>query len=411
MKKLISSLLFAFLATSLSAQLTWHPISVPTQANLHCISFGTNQVGYIGGSDSTLLKTMDGGKTWTRMAIVLTDNIGWHNITDINFVDAATGYMLDNNSIFRTTDGGASWVSEQPNQTNMCFKTGLFFLNDGNGFVGGSMCFQGATIGNKVNGIWDTVEVIGGWDASQQIHAFDFRNPQLGLAVGQQSTIFRTTDGGLSWDSVYASIDTLNLTDVAFLNDTLVYASYSNVGLEGAIVSYDGGLTWQRDFGLATFAYPGFDAALNVAGRPYLAGRVSWGNGGIIFNLTPTWWNYSLVPQRIHGLDMHSDSTVFAVGDSGYVAVNRLPSSIGFADYDHINIEVFPNPASDLITISLPESFIGETVLVYDMRGACVFKEEIKHGKQKVNIAPLATGAYILCFGDSQLQPIKLLVE
>lgn len=411
MKKLLLNLLFASLATSISAQMTWHPISVPTQAQLNCISFGTNQVGYIGGNDSLLLKTTDGGKTWTQMAINVNENITWHNIKDIQFVDANTGYMLDNNSIFKTTDGGVTWLGEQPNQTNMCFKSSLFFLNAQNGFVGGSMCFQGATIGNKVNGVWDTVEVVGGWDASQQIRAFDFRNPQLGLAVGWYSTIFRTTDGGATWDSIFANPDTLTLTDVAFINDTVVYASYSDVGLEGALVSYDAGLTWQRDFGLATFAYPGFDAALNVAGRPFLGGRVSWGNGGIIFNLTPSWWNYSLVPQRIHDLAVHSDSIVFAVGDSGYVAVNRLPSSFGLAQNQLINVDVFPNPASGLVTVSLPQNLIGDKLFVYDMRGACVLQTEITRPAQKVNIDDLASGAYILRFGSSHLQPIKLIVE
>ena len=411
MKKLLLSLLFALLATRLSAQITWYPISVPTQAQLNCISFGTNQVGYIGGNDSLLLKTIDGGKTWTQMAINVNENIGWHTITDIQFVDANTGYMLDNNSIFKTTDGGITWLGEQPNQTNMCFKTSLHFLDAQNGFVGGSMCFQGATIGNKVNGIWDTVEVIGGWDADEQIRGFDFRTSQLGLAVGPKSTIYRTIDGGATWDSVYSSLDTIQLSDVAFINDTMVYATYAKTGLEGAIVSYNAGLTWQRDLGLATFAYPGFDAALKVAGRPYLGGRVSWGNGGIIFNLTPSWWNYSLVPQRIHDLDMHSDSTVFAVGDSGYVAVNTLPSSFGLGSNAIPAVRLYPNPAKRHVIVSIPTTFFGETLSIYDMYGSLVLQTQIIEPQQPIHIDRLSAGTYIIRFGDEQLEPVKLVIE
>lgn len=411
MKKLLLNLVFAFLATRLSAQLTWYPISVPTQAQLNCISFGTNQVGYIGGNDSTLLKTTDGGRTWTRMAINVNLPIISDNITDIQFVDANTGFMLDNNSLFSTTDGGVTWISEQPNQTNMCFKTGLYFLNPHNGFVGGSMCFQGATIAHKVNGIWDTVEVLGGWDASQQIRAFNFRNPQLGLAVGSYSTIFRTTDGGSTWDSIYASPDTLILTDVAFINDTLVYASYSDVGLEGAIVSFDGGLTWQRDFGLATFAYPGFDAALNAAGRVYLGGRVSWGNGGIIFNKTPAWWNYSLVPQRIHGLASQSDSTVFAVGDSGYVAVNTLPANIGVADPNLVKVNIFPNPAMGHAIISAPAKYLGTTFQLNDALGRMIRSGTLSTEETELQLQNMAAGVYFITFDNEQLQPVKLITK
>jgi photosystem II stability/assembly factor-like uncharacterized protein len=413
MKKFISNLLFTLLATSLSAQITWHPISAPTQTQLNCISFGTNQVGFIGGNDSVFMKSIDGGKTWNRLALSIAFTTNMRNVIALQFLDAQNGYILVGpyGGLYSTSDGGVTWISEQPNQTNMCFKSSLYFRNAQNGFVGGSMCFQGATIANLTNGIWDTVAVVGGWDASQQIQAFDFRNNLLGLAVGSQSTIFRTTDGGATWDSVYASPDTLNLTDVAFINDTLVYATYATTGLEGALVSFDGGLTWQRDFDLATFAYPSFDAALNVAGRPYFGGRVSWGNGGIIFNQTSTWWNYALVPQRIHALALHSDSTVFAVGDSGYVAVNRLPASIGIAENEVAQVSVYPNPAQNTITLSVPEKAIGEALYIFDMRGACVLKTTISEQNQQIDLAELARGAYILRFEIDKLPPTKLLIE
>jgi len=413
MKKRVFQLIFILAVTGLSAQITWHPISTPTQAQLNCISFGTNQVGFIGGNDSTLLKTTDGGKTWARQAINIAFTTNTRDITELHFLNANDGFLLAGpyGGAYSTTDGGAKWISEALNQTNLSFKSSLYFRNAQIGFVGGSMCFQGATIANLTNGIWDTVQVIGGWDASEQIHGFDFRTSQLGLAVGPKSTIYRTTDGGATWDSVYSTLDTIQLSDVAFMNDTLVYATYATTGLEGAIVSYDGGLTWQRDFDLATFAYPGFDAALNVAGRPYFGGRVSWGNGGIIFNQTSTWWNYALVPQRIHDLALHSDSTVFAVGDSGYVAVNRLPSTIEIAENEMPQASVFPNPAQNSLTLSVPQKVIGEALFIFDMRGACVLETTISEQNQKIDIDGLAAGTYIIRFSTGELSPVKLLVE
>ena len=390
------------LTAMLSAQ-NFYQIPVPAQAKLNCISFGTNQIGFIGGNDSTLLKTTDGGKTWTRLAIHVNENVSYHNITAIEFLDAQTGYMLDANAIFKTTDGGLTWVGEQPNQTNMCFKNALFFHDVSNGFVGGALCFQGATIGNKVNGNWDTINVVGGWDASEGINAFDFWNAQLGLAVGPRQTLYRTTNGGQTWDSIPNILDSIPLSDVVFVNSFWAYATYEQAGLEGAIVSTDGGLTWQRDWDLATFAYPGLSSTYRTgAGQAYLGGWVSWGNGGIIFRHWPNWWIYDLVPQRINGLGGYADSIVFAVGDSGYVGVNVLPQNIGLPENHQSAFSIYPNPATDAVNIKLQsEDNIGQSFLILDVTGSVVINGVLNSVITRFNVGELPSGVYVVQVGHS----------
>lgn len=391
-----------------SAQTTWYPVASGTPQKLNCISFGTDLVGYIGGEDSLLLKTVDGGKTWNRIAITSATNAWYNGITNIQFLDASNGYMIVNDQMYSTTDGAATWLAEQPNNTNMCFKRGLYFHDIQNGYVGGAMCFQGATVGNKVNGVWDTVEFIGTGGGNEQITNFDFRNQQLGMASCARNSFFRTTDGGATWDSISTDFDTTALSDVVFVNDSLVYATYEATGLEGAIVSFDAGLTWERDLGLATFAYPGFSSALvNNAGRLYLGGFPAWGNGGIIFDKTPLWWNYSIVDQPIWDMDTYGDSVVFAVGDSGYIVTNVAPSSIGIVETSQSSISVFPNPFQNEVQVS---NLSRESKLqIFTTSGQLLREEVLPLGESVIDASALKKGVYLFLFeNDKETKMMKL---
>jgi len=271
------------------------------------------------------------------------------------------------------------------------------------------MCFQGATIGNKVAGVWDTIKVVGGWDASEQITNFDFRNAQLGIASSAMNSFFRTTDGGATWDTIHTDFDTTAISDVAFVNDTIVYATYEATGLEGAIVSYDAGLTWDRDFGLATFAYPGFSSALvNTSGELFLGGFPSWGNDGIIFDKTPTWWNYTLVDQRIRDMATYGDSTVFAVGDSGYIVTNVLPANIGLPEAEKEMFLIFPNPFEDRVCI---ENLNQESTLqIFTINGQLLREEMLPVGENVLDVSALKSGMYLFRFeNEHEIRTVKLL--
>ena len=69
-----------------------------------------------------------------------------------------------------------------------------------------------------------------------------FADAQLGLAVGHDSTILRTTDGGLKWERVHVDREAdAPLFDVFFVDATRAFA----VGAYGSFLeSADGGTTW-----------------------------------------------------------------------------------------------------------------------------------------------------------------------
>src|SRR5262249_16714511 len=99
-------------------------------------------VGYGG----TILRTTDGGASWTPQ-FSGTTNI----LHGVSFVDANTGTAVgESGSIVRTTDGGATWTPQFSGTTNI-------------------------------------------------LYGVSFVDANTGTAVGGNGTILRTTDGGATW--------------------------------------------------------------------------------------------------------------------------------------------------------------------------------------------------------------------
>jgi photosystem II stability/assembly factor-like uncharacterized protein len=93
------------------AQTTWYEINTGTTKKLNTINFPTNLVGYIGGNDSLLLKSTDGGETWNELAYSgVTYYPGDEHILNLKFVTENIGYMTTGpyGGAYKTIDGGTT---------------------------------------------------------------------------------------------------------------------------------------------------------------------------------------------------------------------------------------------------------------------------------------------------------------
>lgn len=116
--------------------------------------------------------------------------------TDMYFIDNQTGWLVGNNFIKKTTDGGVTWTTQ---------------------LTGFSKMLQGVY----------------------------FRSATHGWAVGANNAFFYTTDGGVNWNSVTIpgfSASMESYYDVYFTSNTVGYM----VGLNFFYKSTDGGLTWTK---------------------------------------------------------------------------------------------------------------------------------------------------------------------
>ena len=144
-----------------------------------------------GGGDGTIIRTTDGGATWTNQ---------WtgtpHHFWGVCFTDANTGTVVGRGGIIlRTTDGGATWDSLSSGTTNDLWD--VCFTDENTGVVVAGRGFGGDVAGE----IFRTTDGGETWVTSQLgvqspgLHGVCFTDAGTGMAVGGGGTILRKSTG------------------------------------------------------------------------------------------------------------------------------------------------------------------------------------------------------------------------
>jgi len=245
--------------------------------------------GITAGASGNVLKTADGGQTWSHVSLAGSMHSRQYN--SITFTDSLTGYIAGGNpsndsiaTIIKTTDGGNNWTVSLDN-LGYCFKS-IQFPTANIGFaVGdqGTLCKTSNAGGNWIQ------KVIPGNAGTRNYSSVFFTSENVGFIVGGNltkdsiQTILKTSDGGDTWTVIRDNIAPM-LNDIYFINPTEGYA----VGNDGtALYTLDGGDTWQ-DLVLPDNS-PTFDfnsVRFLDSGYGYIVGR--W---GIIYRYSPAQFN------------------------------------------------------------------------------------------------------------------------
>ncbi|MFT6027428.1 MAG: photosystem II stability/assembly factor-like uncharacterized protein [Bacteroidia bacterium] len=418
MKNTIAIILILLLANTAKSQTTWAEIPTPTNKDLNMIQFVSDQIGYVGG-DSVLLKTIDGGATWSEMML---DSIPNSVNQTLDFLDMH--WFDENHGIImagpwgggsETFDGGLNWDYLSIANLGFCQTTSLFFFDEDNGFAGGAGCFEGHIIERFENGTWSTTNHNDpeNWNSSDYVTSIEFYDDMNGFAGTVNGTLLRTDDGGLNWDTIPNIAGDSAITDFIFYDADVVRATHKNNSQFGVMISNDGGLTWGVDWETATFLYPGLNAAHIAAnGTTYLGGGGSNSNiQGVIFENSGIFWNWVSVDQPINDITSYGDSTTFLVGDSGAIYVNVLPTTLGITDTPTIEFTLAPNPAHNHIQVAgLDEEVLGFTIS--DISGRTVLAvNETAFDRFEINVSNLTKGCYFLNLQTEQGQGTKRFVK
>ena len=115
---------------------------LPQGNSLGSVKFINTSTGWAVGSLGTILRTTNGGTTWTLQLSGTTNNL-----SGVSFTDANNGTAVGNyGTIVRTTDGGANWNSQSSSTTNSLWS--ISFTDANNGTAVG----RGGTILRTTNG-------------------------------------------------------------------------------------------------------------------------------------------------------------------------------------------------------------------------------------------------------------------
>ena len=108
-------------------------IASGSDASFRGLSVVDSRTLWCSGTNGTVLRTTDEGKTWKNVSIAAAPQVDFR---DIHAFDADTAVVLSAGSpglIFRTTDGGDSWQRIYENQNPKIFFDAMAFRDDGGG--------------------------------------------------------------------------------------------------------------------------------------------------------------------------------------------------------------------------------------------------------------------------------------
>lgn len=279
----------------------WSALPVVDSTHLRFVQMGSLTTGWSGSIYQGLLFTADGGQRWQERAAIISGYAGFdaisaqrawmaqgqqiartndgglswtsvtlpvYQLTDIDFVDASRGWAIGqeadprpgcesaDSQIFRTTDGGATWVPQiGVSAPWLCQNLRLervVFADQQHGWVQGTIgsghvlilrtSDGGATWSQVFRSHSETYATAGGMDFVSATEGWLAMNVCYGPFYCYEGNwkIHHTTDGGVTWQE---QADAPHYGSVSFANASEGWV----VGRNGRIAfTENGGATWQH---------------------------------------------------------------------------------------------------------------------------------------------------------------------
>ena len=218
----------------------WNQISSGTGKDLLSLNFINENTGFVGGSRQLLRKTTDGGNSWQNLQLPVQGQ--WdtaYYVMDINFVTQNTGYVVGffqlESKIWKTTDGGNTWSIKGTGGADYLKRT--YFLDENNGFAFGGPAYSEVIKTTNGGAHWFSVS-----QESYIAYSMSFINSTTGVYGCAEGRVYRTTDGGNTWNFAMCP-SSLDITSIHFINSTTGFGFGSG---SVYIKTTDAGLTWNE---------------------------------------------------------------------------------------------------------------------------------------------------------------------
>ena len=252
----------------------WTPQTSGVNARLRGVSAVNARVAWASGSESTVLRTTDGGATWQKFQIT-TDALDFR---DIDAIDERTVYVLSIGNgpasrIYKTSDGGATWSLQFRNEDPKAFYDAMSFWDRDHGIVigdsiDGQFCIltteNGGRLWKRVPGnvLPAAIENEGAFAASgTNIAVFGPSHAWIATGAATKARVLRTSDRGRTWavaDTPFSAGRSAGIFSIAFRDlkhGVIVGGDYTKEQTADAnlAVTNDGGLTWTLVKGLSGY--------------------------------------------------------------------------------------------------------------------------------------------------------------
>jgi photosystem II stability/assembly factor-like uncharacterized protein len=229
LKKIILTLLITHCSLPI-AQVQWIKQFSPDH-DLNDIEFINRNTGWACG-ENYIYKTTNGGSTWMEQT-----HPDAFLIQQIFPVNERVVYAVGWWNFLKTTDGGENWTALFSGGTGQGLPVleGLHFINENTGWLVGNVVAMKTTDGGK--SFVDSMRIE---ELSQDVY---FKDSLNGILCGYSGGFRKTTDGGKTWNriQIIQSGPLYDFIRISVINDSLVWLASKSV-----YKSTDFGETWNN---------------------------------------------------------------------------------------------------------------------------------------------------------------------
>ena len=358
------------------------------------VFFINSNIGWRVGSEGTIEKTVDNGETW----IMQSKRFTWDSFQKVDFIDDRNGWIVSNESIYRTFDGGDSWSLQKSilaqGIDNLfavdnlhCWVVGsnwesdAFILNTtdgGNNWNNQPIQFKGdlldlyffdqniGWIVGDSGAVFSTQNGGQNWirqetGTSERLISTDFINKDQGWVASSEGKIFYTLSGGKEWQ-VFTQKDIPSFQAIEFIDSqngwgvggVLVLINFGVI-IRGYIYNTaDGGATWQLQLEDSVDAYSSIK---------FIDKNTCWvaGNGSVLFTIDGgANWQRQLLIGGLSSLDFVDTNNGWLVGDYGVIIHTKSGGATFIEDPEKLKTSIlsnfslsqnYPNPFNPITNI------------------------------------------------------------
>lgn len=323
---------------------SWTVQPAGTRASLRGVSVVDERTAWASGSQGTVLRTLDGGSTWTILPVPGEEATDFRDIEAFGPDDAVVMGIGRPAKIFRTTDGGKTWARTFADDSPGIFLDGLAFFDRTNGLaVGDPMDGRFLVLATTDGGAtWSSLPPDSRPAALDGEAAFAASGTSLAVlndglvwlaTGGVAARVWRSEDRGRHWEPVASGLlegaASAGGFSVAFRDARTGIAVGGDYKAEAAAVgnasvSADGGRTWRpvQDRRPGGFR----EAVAFIPGtRPPVALTVGPSGSDYSLDLGHSWTPIA-TPAGLHALGFARRGRAgWAVGRNGLIAKLTLP--------------------------------------------------------------------------------------
>lgn len=395
------TILLLLILSTFQAQAQWHEQTSPVISTLYTVSVVNDSIAWSGGTHGIVLRTIDGGTTWTNVGggAIGTDDV--YNIFGIDGLTALCTTTSTISYIYKTIDGGATWtqVFSQPGG----FINAIWMFDSLNGFANG----------DPVGGTWELLKTMDGGNSwlpaatliqngteSGWNNSMFVSDPNIYFGTSD-SRIYHSTDRGATWTSQIITYP--NAFSIWFNDSTHGFMGGSQLNQTS-----DGGNTWAS---LNTLPGSAIIGALTAMNSVWWAVREE----NVIYQSTDngaSWDTQYVAPttglyfDMARARDPHSNNLILAVRNDGGISAYIINGPTGVKQENNVpstfNLEQnYPNPFNPSTRIQFNVPTAGNVKLtVFNVLGqevATLINGAVTAGEHQVTFSAssLPSGVYL----------------